>query len=109
MADREQVHVHAQAGDSRGQQWRVAGWGLPPSAAWSVRGDVTAGGSDGYVTLPEVHDRVGVDVGLRIVGQSGRLQVSLCVLALAQFETRNEVSSYHDRDGGSRRQGRART
>ena len=64
---------------------------------------LAAGRRDGHAALPEVHDRLGVDFGLRIVGQCRGFQGSVRLFAAAQPEAGNEVSADADYDGRSRR------
>ena len=77
VADREQVHVDAEAGDSRRQQRRVAGRRVPDAASGLIRRDAARGRRDGHAALPQVHDRLGVDFGLRLFGQCPRISKAL--------------------------------
>ena len=68
MADRQQVHLNVEAGDLRRQQRRSAGGRGDDAAARLVRRSFAGGRGDGHAALSEVHHRLGVGVGLWLVG-----------------------------------------
>ena len=51
------------------QQRRLAGGRLPGAASRSFRRGPAGRRRDGYAALPQIHHRLGVDLGLRIVGR----------------------------------------
>ena len=71
VPDREEVHVHAEARDRRRQQRRPAGRRVPDAAARPVRRGAAGRRRDGHAALPQVHDRLGLDVRLRRPGDAG--------------------------------------
>ena len=65
VPDPREVHVHAEARDPRRQQRRPARRRVPDAAAGPVRRGAARGRRDGHAPLRQVHDRLGVAVGLR--------------------------------------------
>ncbi len=57
------------AGDQRTQQRRIAGGCVHGSASGSFRRGSAGRGRDGHAALPQIHNWLGVDLGLRIVGR----------------------------------------
>ena len=52
----------------------------------------SAGRRDGHAAVPQVHDRLELDRGLRLERQRGRVQGALRLLAAAQHQAGREVS-----------------
>ena len=65
IPDSREIHVDAEAGDRRRQQRRPAGRRLPHPAARPVRRGAARRGRARHAALPQVHDRLGVEVRLR--------------------------------------------
>jgi len=65
---RERLHVDAETCDLRRQQRRAFGRGVHGAAARALRRRHPDGRGPGHAALSEVHDRVGLDVGLRELG-----------------------------------------
>ena len=63
-----------EAGDRRRQQRRPAGGRGDDPAAGPVRRGAPGGRRDGHAALPQVHHRLGLDLGLRLGRQPGRVQ-----------------------------------
>ena len=77
MADREQIHFHAEARDQWTQQRRLARRRRPDPASRTV-GRYSAGGRrHGHAPVPEVHHRLGLDLRLRLVREQGRVRRDL--------------------------------
>ena len=102
VADREQVHVNAQARDSRRQQWRPVDRRLPDAASGPVWSDTARSWRHGYAALPEIHNWLGLDIRLWVVGQRRGFQMALRVFAAAEPEAGNEISAHDDFDFRSR-------
>ena len=66
VADPREVHLDAEAGHPGRQQRRPAGRRVPDAAAGPVRRGAAGGRRDGHAALPQVHDRLGVAVRLRL-------------------------------------------
>ena len=63
----------------------------------------SAGRRDGHAPLPQVHDRLQLDRGLRVQREPRRVQGALRLLAAAQHQSGGEVPGDADHDRGSRR------
>ena len=100
VADSEQVHQFAAAGDSRRVQWRVAGGrGLEP-AARTVRRGRTGGGCDGHAALRSVHHRRAPGRATTAIAEESRgFRGDLQVFTAAQHPAGREVSGNDDHDG----------
>ncbi len=108
VPDRGALHLTAQAGDRRRLERRVVDRHCPQSTARAVRRRAAGRRCDGYVALPQVHDRLGVGDGVRVGRQPGAVPLPLPLLADSQHETRHTLSRDAYYDGGSRRPRRAR-
>ena len=86
VADREQVHLPAETGHPRRQQRRTAGRGGHDTATRTVRRGLAGGRRDGHAAVPQVHDRLGLGVRIRFVGQPRRIPDAAQVLAAAQSQ-----------------------
>ena len=71
---REQYTSASKARDRGRQQRRPAGRRVHDPAAGPVRRGAARRGRDGHAPLPQVHDRLGVDVRLRRPGHEGRVR-----------------------------------
>ena len=107
VPDSREVHLDPQAGDCRRQQRRPAGGGVPDAAAGSVRRRVAGRWRARHAALPQVHDRLGVEIRLRRSRRLGRLRDADEVLAAAHAEARDQLPADADHDLRSRRPRRA--
>ena len=108
VSDQGEVHVDAEACDFRRIERRTSRWCRDDAASGAVRRRAPGSRRDGHAALPEVHDRLGVDVGLRLVRRSAAVPVPARVFAAAQHQAGNEISANACNDCRSRRSSRAR-
>ncbi len=87
----------------RRQQRRPARGCGDDAAPGPLRRRPAGGRRDGHAPLPQVHDRLGVEVRLRQLGNEGGLRRALQVLAAAQPEARHRVPGDDGDHGGPRR------
>ena len=100
VAHQEQVHVCQEASLHRRRLERGPSRGRHPEPApRPLRRGRPAGRRHGHAPLPQVHDRLGLGVGLRLGRQARPVQVHLRLLAAAQHQARHEVPAgpRHDR------------
>ncbi len=90
VADCQQVHVTREAGGAGWVQRRTAGRRGHQSAPGSLPRRHPASGRDGHAAVPQVHDWVELDCGLRVERQPGRVQGASCLLAAAQHQDGRE-------------------
>ena len=108
VADREEVHVARQARDSGRLERRAAGRRGDDPAARAVPRRHSAGRRDGHAALPQIHDRLGLDSGLRLERRRRRSSRRCFAYSpLHNIKRRREVSGHADHDGRSRRPRRA--
>ena len=98
VADRQQVHVGAEARDSGRIERRSARGRRDEPAPGSLRRGDPAGGRHGHAAVPQVHDRLELDRRLRLQRQPGGVQGALRVFTAAQHQEGREVpcDAHHD-------------
>ena len=108
---RETVHVDAKARDLRRQQRRAAGRRVPDAAAGPVRRGAAGRRRDGHAAVPQVHDRLGLDVATTATRTTqADFETLLKYSPLHNIKAGHALSADAGHDGGSRRsRGRRRT
>ena len=103
VADRQQVHLVAAAGDSGRIERRAARRRGDEPAARAVPRRHSAGRRHGHAALPQVHDRLELGGRLRLERRCRRVRGVEGVLAAAQHQAGRQVSGDAGHDRGSRR------
>ena len=93
VSDQSEIHFDSKAGDSRWLERWTAGGSSDDAAARSVRRRPSRGRGDGHAPLPEVHDRLGVDVRLRLVGQRRPIRVPAGLFTAPEHQAGNLLSA----------------
>ena len=92
VADRAEVHVVGAARDHGPVERRAARRRRDEPAARAVRRRGAGSRRHGHAALPQVHDRLELDRGLRLERRRRGVQGAVRVLAAAQHPARREVS-----------------
>ncbi len=103
MADRRRPHVARQTCHHGRQQRRTAGGGRYGPAARPVRRLHPNGRRARYAAFSEVHRGPILARRIWLRRKAGRFPHAVCLLALPQHQTGNEVSAHADHDGRHRR------
>ena len=102
VADPRALDAHLTAGHRGRLERRAAGGRGDDPAAGPLRLRAAHRRRDGHAPLPEVHHRLGLDLGLRLVGRPGAVQGALRLLAAAQHQAGDRVPA----DPGDHRRSR---
>ena len=92
VVDLREVDAAVAAGDrGRFERWAAGGRGAEPaSGSFRVRASVRGG--DGHASLPEVHHRLGLDLGLRVLGRSGAVPCAARLLTASEHQSGGHLS-----------------